>query len=122
MRAERDKRAAILNAEGAKQSAILNAEGEQQAAVLRADGDAKAAVLRAEGEAKEIPAQHPEKLRRLRRELFLRPWSNLERLHPAVFSNAETNGGQMTALASERGFHFRRGERPAWLALDFFEG
>ena len=54
MRAERDNRAAILNAEGAKQSAILNAEGEQQAAVLRADGDAQAAVLRAEGEAKAL--------------------------------------------------------------------
>ena len=42
MRAERDKRAAILTAEGNKQAAILNAEGEAKAAVLRADGEAKA--------------------------------------------------------------------------------
>ena len=52
MRADRDKRAAILSAEGNKQSAILNAEGERQAAVLKARGDSEAAVLRAEAEAK----------------------------------------------------------------------
>ena len=52
MRADRDKRAAILSAEGNKQSAILNAEGERQAAVLKARGEAEAAVLRAEAEAK----------------------------------------------------------------------
>ncbi len=51
MRAERDKRAAILSAEGAKQSAILTAEGERQAAVLRAHGEAEAAVVRAEADA-----------------------------------------------------------------------
>jgi regulator of protease activity HflC (stomatin/prohibitin superfamily) len=54
MRAERDRRAAILTAEGEKQSAILTAEGEKQAAVLRAEGDREAAVLTAEGEAKAI--------------------------------------------------------------------
>ncbi len=54
MRAERDRRAAILTAEGTKQAAILNAEGERQAAILRAEGDAKAAVLRAQGEAEAI--------------------------------------------------------------------
>ena len=42
MRADRDKRAAVLLAEGAKQSAILTAEGERQAAVLRARGQAEA--------------------------------------------------------------------------------
>ena len=51
MRADRDKRAAILSAEGAKQSAILTAEGEKQAAVLRANGEAEAAVIRAEADA-----------------------------------------------------------------------
>jgi regulator of protease activity HflC (stomatin/prohibitin superfamily) len=51
MRADRDKRAAILSAEGAKQSAILTAEGERQAAVLRARGEAEAAVVRAEADA-----------------------------------------------------------------------
>ena len=51
MRADRDKRAAILSAEGAKQSAILTAEGARQAAVLRARGEAEATVVRADAEA-----------------------------------------------------------------------
>jgi regulator of protease activity HflC (stomatin/prohibitin superfamily) len=54
MRAERDKRAAILTAEGFKQSQILTAEGERQAAILRAQGDSEARVLRANGEAEAI--------------------------------------------------------------------
>jgi regulator of protease activity HflC (stomatin/prohibitin superfamily) len=54
MRAERDGRAAILNAEGIKQAQILTAEGEQQSAVLRAEGARQAAILRAQGEAKAI--------------------------------------------------------------------
>src|ERR687890_1782492 len=54
MRAERDRRAAILNAEGVKQSQILTAEGERQSAVLRAEGAKQAAILRAEGDAQAI--------------------------------------------------------------------
>jgi regulator of protease activity HflC (stomatin/prohibitin superfamily) len=54
MRAERDRRAAILTAEGIKQSQILKAEGEKQAAVLTAEGDKQSAILRAEGEAQAI--------------------------------------------------------------------
>ena len=54
MRAERDRRAAILTAEGTKQAAILTAEGEKQSAVLKAEGARSAAILRAEGEAKAI--------------------------------------------------------------------
>ncbi|GAA0698090.1 SPFH domain-containing protein [Kitasatospora atroaurantiaca] len=54
MRADRDKRAAILTAEGARQAAILRAEGEKQAEVLKAEGEAQAAVLRADGEAAAI--------------------------------------------------------------------
>ena len=54
MRAERDRRAAILTAEGVKQSQILTAEGEKQSAILTAEGAAQAAILRAEGEAKAI--------------------------------------------------------------------
>src|SRR3954454_24695923 len=54
MRAERDKRAAILTAEGFKQSQILSAEGEKQGAILKAEGDAQARVLRADGEAQAI--------------------------------------------------------------------
>ena len=54
MRAERDRRAAILTAEGVKQSAILTAEGEKQSAVLKAEGAKTAAILRAEGESKAI--------------------------------------------------------------------
>jgi len=54
MRAERDKRAAILTAEGEKQSQILTAEGARQAEILRAEGDAQAAVLRAQGQSEAI--------------------------------------------------------------------
>jgi regulator of protease activity HflC (stomatin/prohibitin superfamily) len=54
MRAERDRRAAILNAEGVKQSAILTAEGEKQSAILRAEGRREAQVLEAEGQSKAI--------------------------------------------------------------------
>lgn len=54
MRAERDKRAAILTAEGEKQSAILTAEGEKTAAILRAEGTAQAVILNAEGESQAI--------------------------------------------------------------------
>ena len=52
MRADRDKRAAILSAEGSKQAAILTAEGERQAAVLKARGEADAVILRAEADAR----------------------------------------------------------------------
>ncbi|MBO3745793.1 SPFH/Band 7/PHB domain protein [Streptosporangiaceae bacterium NEAU-GS5] len=51
MRADRDKRAAILAAEGSKQSAILTAQGEREAAVLRARGEAEAVVVRAQADA-----------------------------------------------------------------------
>ena len=54
MRAERDRRAAILTAEGQKQSDILTAEGEKQAQILRAEGDAQSAILRANGEAEAV--------------------------------------------------------------------
>src|SRR5437870_7144730 len=54
MRAERDKRAAILNAEGVKQSQIPEAEGEKQSAILRAEGQRQATILGAEGQAKAI--------------------------------------------------------------------
>src|SRR5437867_9652915 len=54
LRADRDKRAAILNAEGVKQSQILTAEGDKQSAILRAEGQRQAAILQAEGQAKAI--------------------------------------------------------------------
>jgi regulator of protease activity HflC (stomatin/prohibitin superfamily) len=54
MRADRDKRAAILTAEGFKQSQILTAEGEKQAAILKAQGLREAQMLEAEGQAKAI--------------------------------------------------------------------
>ncbi|MGC0251199.1 SPFH domain-containing protein [Pseudactinotalea sp. Z1748] len=54
MRAERDRRAAILTAEGVKQSQILTAEGEKQAAILRAEGQAQSAILKAQGESRAI--------------------------------------------------------------------
>ena len=56
MKAERDRRQAILQAEGTKHSAILVAEGEKESAILRADAEKQAAVLRAQGEAEAILA------------------------------------------------------------------
>jgi regulator of protease activity HflC (stomatin/prohibitin superfamily) len=54
LRAERDKRAAILTAEGVKQSQILTAEGEKQSAILRAEGQRQATILQSEGQAQAI--------------------------------------------------------------------
>jgi regulator of protease activity HflC (stomatin/prohibitin superfamily) len=56
MRAEREKRAAILTAEGVRQSKILTAEGEKQSAILSAEGAKQSAILRAEGQAQAIAA------------------------------------------------------------------
>ena len=56
MKAERDRRQAILQAEGQKNSAILIAEGERESAILRADAEKQAAILKAEGEAEAIRA------------------------------------------------------------------
>ena len=50
MKAERDRRQAILQAEGQKKSAILIAEGEKEAAILQASAEKEAAILRAEAE------------------------------------------------------------------------
>src|ERR1019366_7072856 len=54
MRAEREKRAAILTAEGVRQSKILTAEGEKQSAILTAEGLRQAKILTAQGEAQAI--------------------------------------------------------------------
>ena len=54
MKAERDRRAAILNAEGTKASQILTAEGEKQSQILRAEGSAQARILEAQGQARAI--------------------------------------------------------------------
>ena len=56
MRAEREKRAAILTAEGIRQAQILTADGDKQGTVLRAEGDKQSAILRAEGQAEAIGA------------------------------------------------------------------
>ena len=56
MKAERDRRQAILQAEGQKKSAILIAEGEKESAILRADAEKQAAILKAEGQAQAILA------------------------------------------------------------------
>src|SRR3954463_5349947 len=54
MRADREKRAAILTAEGVKQSQILTAEGEKQSAILKAEGARQSMILQAEGQAQAI--------------------------------------------------------------------
>jgi hypothetical protein len=54
MRAEREKRAAILTAEGVRQSKILTAEGEKQSKILQAEGEKQSQILQAEGQAQAI--------------------------------------------------------------------
>jgi regulator of protease activity HflC (stomatin/prohibitin superfamily) len=54
MKAEREKRAAILESEGFKQSAILKAEGERESAILRAEGERQSAIISAEGQAQAV--------------------------------------------------------------------
>jgi len=54
MRAEREKRAAVLTAEGVRQAKILTAEGEKQSSILRAEGDRQSQILKAEGQAQAI--------------------------------------------------------------------
>jgi len=54
MRAQREKRAAILTAEGVRQAQILTADGDKQGTVLRAEGDKQSAILKAEGQAQAI--------------------------------------------------------------------
>lgn len=54
MKAEREKRASILQSEGLKQSATLEAKGQSDAVILRAEGDARATVLRATANAEAI--------------------------------------------------------------------
>ena len=54
LRAERDKRAAILTAEGVRQSQILTAEGAKQSAILSAEGERQSQVLVAQGQAEAI--------------------------------------------------------------------
>ena len=54
MKAERDKRAAVLESEGVRQSEILKAEGFKQSEILRAEGDAQARLTRAQAEAKAV--------------------------------------------------------------------
>jgi regulator of protease activity HflC (stomatin/prohibitin superfamily) len=56
MRAEREKRAAVLTAEGVRQAKILTAEGEKQSAILRAEGERQSQILRAEGQSQAIEA------------------------------------------------------------------
>jgi len=56
MRAEREKRAAILNAEGVRQAQILTADGDKQGNILRAEGEKQSAILKAEGQATAISA------------------------------------------------------------------
>ena len=54
MKAERQRREAIIRAEGEKRAAILSAEGEKESAILRADAQKRTQILRAEGEAEAI--------------------------------------------------------------------
>ena len=114
MRAERDRRAAILTAEGEKQAQILTAEGQKQSAVLRAEGESQAAALRAEGEAKAIDTvfnaihrAHPDD--RLLRYQYLQMLPRLAQgdankvfVIPSEFTQAAAAVGDALADARER--------------------
>jgi len=67
MRAEREKRAQILDAEGDRQASITRAEGEREAAIRRAEGQKQSEILRAEGEAAAIRLQAEAKADAIRR-------------------------------------------------------
>ncbi|MEH6534389.1 MAG: SPFH domain-containing protein, partial [Photobacterium frigidiphilum] len=57
MKAERNKRADILSAEGVRQAEILKAEGHKQSEILRAEGDKQAVILKAEAREREAEAE-----------------------------------------------------------------
>jgi regulator of protease activity HflC (stomatin/prohibitin superfamily) len=102
MRADREKRAAILQAEGVKQSQILAAEGERQSAILKAEGERQAAMLRAEGQAKAI-------------ETVFRCGSQAARLPVPPDPAADRAGGVEQGLDHPQRVH--AGDRPArWRA------
>ncbi|MFD2010294.1 protein kinase domain-containing protein [Streptomyces narbonensis] len=63
MRADRDKRAAILTAEAIRHSQILAAEGEKQSAILRAEAEAEVARIHRQAEAADVRPPHPEQAR-----------------------------------------------------------
>lgn len=96
MRAERDKRAAILTAEGQKQAAILTAEGQRQAAILTAEGEAQAAALRASGEAAAIDTVVTA-LHKAAPDSTVLAWQYLQAL-PRI---AEGNGSTMWVVPAE---------------------
>ena len=97
MRAEREKRAAILTAEGVRASKILTAEGEKQSAILTAEGVKQAKILTAEGEAAGHRGGLPGRARQ-------RPRSQAARLPvPADAAAARAGPGQHVLGHPERG-------------------
>ena len=97
MRAEREKRAAILTAEGVRASKILTAEGEKQSAILTAEGVRQAKILTAEGEAQAIERGLPGRARQ-------RPRPQAARLPvPADAAAARAGRGQHVLGHPERG-------------------
>jgi regulator of protease activity HflC (stomatin/prohibitin superfamily) len=103
MRAERDRRAAILTAEGEKQSAVLKAEGGKQAAILRAEGEAKAidtvfqAIHDGDPDPKLLSYQYLQMLPQLARGEANKIW-----VIPSEFTQALSNLGGMAADVTER--------------------
>ncbi|MDR1294500.1 MAG: SPFH/Band 7/PHB domain protein, partial [Bifidobacteriaceae bacterium] len=129
MRAERDRRAAILTAEGIKQSQILTAEGEKQAAILTAEGQAQSAILRAQGESRAIlqvfdaihegdpdPKLLAYQYLQMLPQLAQGPASQLW-IIPAEFTEALGGIGRAFGPVSEGGGDGPRGESPAARAL-----
>src|SRR6476469_2378156 len=103
MRAERDRRAAILTAEGVKQSAMLKAEGGKQAAILRAEGEAKAidtvfqAIHAGDPDPKLLSYQYLQMLPQLARGDANKIW-----VIPSEFTQALSNLSGFAADVTER--------------------
>ena len=115
MRAERDRRAAILTAEGVKQSQILTAEGEKQSAVLTAEGAAHGGDPRAEGEAKAIETVFRRHPRRRARPGSCSRYQYLQMLPQLAQGDANkifVIPSEFTQALAERGRALRRPERP----------
>jgi regulator of protease activity HflC (stomatin/prohibitin superfamily) len=112
MRADRNKRAAILTAEGVKQSAILTAEGEKQSAILTAQGAREAEILRAEGQAKAIGTVF-EAIHEGRPDSELLAYTYLQALPKIAESNAATVWvipGELTAAMQAISAGFKKSD------------
>jgi regulator of protease activity HflC (stomatin/prohibitin superfamily) len=102
MKAERERREAILRAEGEKRSAILTAEGERESAILRADAKQQAAILEAEGQAEAILKVQESTAEGIRRLNAASPTNEVIKIRALeAFSNAANGRATKIIIPSE---------------------